>query len=235
MKAELKEKLVEKDVEIKDVLFDSQATQRIKLVIEQNGETFELFHNMKPISDERFYELELEAEAVNKRAKTLKSSLVQPKFKLWQELVESIEGYEEDSQWRENMYPLDAVSVISQLLDVQAVLPESKGKAKGVLFSRNRPIEIITKRLFNGVLCVNSHFFRVETELERDEYLAIMSGEPSVLGLASAEKKCTAERLAVLYDRLCQDAEGYANLVPAPDKAAASMKFFQTQFERLGK
>jgi len=172
------------------------------------------------------------------KVKKATTSIYTPKHALWNDLVESREGYTERPDWKEKTHQSDAVGVINALLHAQ-VLDESEieSKSKKALFDEDALTPIAFRALQAGVLMTLSHSFRPETQAEMDEFLAIVTNEPLPNVLASAEKLSRPEKLYNLGSKLLADREGYADGsdIPPWHLAATIETFFLRQMARMGK
>jgi hypothetical protein len=214
--------------------YDRNKPQTVKMEIQKGGKTFPVNHVINPISDERFFELELEIEQITKRAKSLSSDLYKPKHQLWKEVAESVTGYGKSDEWREKMYQADAVQALNAVLHCEVVTEtEETGKDEVLEFDALTPIRL--RVLQSGVLTEKVHNYREETKAEMDEYLSIVTSAPNPNALASAEKMSGSEKLFRLGKKLLKNVEGYASDVPAWHIVASAQAFFEQQLARLGK
>lgn len=217
----------------KVLLYDADASQIIPLKINIGRKSYQVSHKMKPLSDDRFFALESELAANNRRIATLSSDLYSPKHNLWTELVEGQSGYQERADWKDKVYANDCVQAVNALLGVE--VSEADRQEETELLNFDELAEITLTSLFNGESLQTSFFFREETKDELDEYLGILNSEPQKNVLASAKKKSVSQRFCELYDLFEPETKGYAGRVPAWHKVQAIKVFFEGQMARLGK
>jgi hypothetical protein len=219
-------------------LYRQNAPQRIPLTLTKNGRDYTLYHNISPLTDERYLQLENEIARENKRAaKRVTSEIYNPKFRLWQEIVESREGYRDRTDWKESTHPSDAIAVIQALLFAQ-VLDESDtevAEPQDDLYDDEALTGVSIRALQSGALLTLTHYFRQETKAEMDEFYSIVADQPNSNTLASAEHLTRAEKLWNLGRKVFKESDGYDGPVPVWHLAATTESFFLRQIGRMGK
>lgn len=217
------------------VLYDRSQPQIIPLDVTLGRKTFRVSHTLGMLSDERYFKFALEQEEMVRRAKKLTTGIYEPKHKLWKELAESVSGYGESADWKDQMYQADAVSAVNALLRCDPVR-ESEEVAEGEVLEFNRKIPVTLKVMQSGILIEVTHYYREETKSQMDAYLAIISNAPDPNALASSVKKSTEQKFAELARQMVVESEGYENNdIPAWHLAESAPIFFQGQIARVGK
>jgi len=220
-------------------LYDITAKQRIPFTISKNGREFPVAHILKPLSNERFFLLQEDVQRMADRIKKLSTTMFEPKQKLWDELVESREGYKEREDWRQATHQSDCLAAINALLHVQTI-DESDAEADDTdeLFDDDALTKISFNAMFNGVLITNmSHSFRQESKAEMNTFMALETDDTNPNALASAVKQSKAQKLYELGRKLLSEAEGYkdASQIPAWHLAVTTESYFLRQIARAGK
>lgn len=222
----------EKELEVIEKNYDRNAAQTICWAIETEAETYKVSHTLKPLSDERFFEFALESEKNLKRATKADLSLLTPKINLWRELVESVEGYEEAADWKEQMFENDAVSAVTHFLNVDVVPNEAKTK-KLRSFNQNTTIKLAALHgttVFTGLEIT----FRRASQAERSLWIQLLAGTDEQL--ASAVEISAQEKQYRLARKLFVDCKGYENKdIPAWHLTRAAWKYFDNLDDELGK
>lgn len=219
------------------ILYDSTKPQRIPLRLEKPGQTFTVYHNLEPLTNERYFEYQNDIVDLASRIKKISTAITSPQQKLWAELVTGRAGYKERDDWKEKTHPNDAVAAIAALLSVQVLdNSEIESSDKAAVYDEDELTVISFRALQSGVLMTLSHSFREETKAEADEFLAIDVGQADENNLAAAEKMSKQERLYRLGKKVLKETEGYAECeVPAWHLAATTETFFLRQASRMGK
>jgi len=220
------------------VLYDATAPQRVPFTITKNGKDFPVAHVLKPLSDSRYFEFQEQMSTMADRLKRLSTSMYGPKDALWQELVESREGYREREDWKESTHQSDRLAVVNALLTVHLTDEPVDVESEDELFDDESLVVIPFQAMYNGALLLNlSHSFRQETKHEMDSFLSIETDEPDPNILASAAKRSKSEKLCELGRKMLKDRVGYAEAsdVPAWHLAATTEAFFLRQIGRAGK
>lgn len=220
------------------ILYDARAGQRVPLTIPKNGREYRLTHNLKPLDNDRWIELQNDILERSARSSKVTSDIVQPQYKTWIDLVESVEGYKARDDWKTHIHMNDGVAAVTavmhtHVLDNSAVdIEEESGE-----YDDEAPTKITFRALQSGALLTLSISYREETKGERDEYLAILTGAPNENAIASAEKLSEAEKLWRLGKKVMVGFDGYAegSEPPAWHIALTVKTFFERQTDRLGK
>lgn len=227
---------LDKNVQISEtpILYDATAEQNIPLEIAKGTKVFRVSHNLKPLSDDRFFQLEDEVQLSIKRLKKLSTEIFSPRHELWKELAIKREGYTEREDWLDSTKEADAVQAINALLHAEVV--PATDEESGLL-DDEAETPIVFRAMFSGALVELTHFFREETKAEKDRYFSITANEPDSNALASAVKKSKTQRLYELGISMVKRTEGYANgQIPAWHIAKTTEAYFdQVVFARLGK
>jgi hypothetical protein len=218
------------------VAYDARLSQRIPLTLTKNGQDFQLFHTLGPLTDERYFKATLEIERFAQKGK-LTSGIYTPKHRLWMDLVESREGYKERSDWKEKTHHTDALQAVNALLHAQVIDQSEVDAEKPALFDEDELTVIPFRALQSGVLITLSHSFREETAAEMDAFLAMQNNAPDPSVLASGIPTSDAEKLARLGRGMLREHAGYApgSEIPAWHLATTTESFFLRQMARLGK
>lgn len=221
------------------ILYDSRLNQTVPFTLTRSGRDYPLTHTLRPITDERYFKLQLETEQLGSKVKTLSSAIYAPKRSLWAELVESTTGYKERADWKEKMHESDAIATVNAMLHA-LVVDESEmdeDPAAEGLFDIDALTPVEFRALQSGKLLTLTHYFRPETKSELDQFLAIETGEPIPDVMASAQKLSRAERLYDLGKEMVKDRKGYADGsdIPAWHLATTTESFFLRQMARMGK
>lgn len=220
------------------ILYDSRSPQRIPLELEKSGQTFRLYHNLQPLSNDRYCEFQNRITELATRIKKLTTAILEPQHELWKELIDTREGYKERADWKEATHTNDAVAVITALLMVQVLENNEIEPKEGAPVYDEAALHIIAFRAMqSGALLTLSHSFREETKAEADEFLAIEANQSDDNNLASHDKVSKQERLYRLGKKLLQESDGYAegSEVPAWHLAVTTETFFARQAARMGK
>jgi len=222
--------------------YDMTAQQTIPFTLEKNGRFYKVSHTVRPLTDERFFRLEIEKEERAKSISKSQTEVLIPSARLWDELILSRQGYKEVDDIRAKTNMMDKVHCILGLLHAQPKElvqdtdnPEEILEAE-ILFDDDEPTEVQLEVLQGGVLITTSHFFQPETQEQMDEYLSILANTPKPHRLSSSDRKQSkSERVAQLYDDTCTKRSGYKDgtEVPAWHKLPAVMHFFANQFSRI--
>lgn len=216
--------------------YDADAAQAIPLEITFRGRDRRVIHNLAPLTDARFFQLERERDEAKKRlvkAGGLSTEAYAPNTALWDDLAQSIEGFAPDAEWKTKTHFLDKTNAIGAFLHTAEV--EEEDPLDDDLLTFDATFEVKLSVLQSGVLIETTHVFREETKAEFDEYLAIMSSKPRAGALAKFAQVSSAERMTDLYDALTQGASPYVGRVPAWHKLAAVGIHFSRQLARMGK
>jgi hypothetical protein len=219
------------------VEYDAESVQQIPLTLNRNGRRFTVTHHLGPLSDERYFKFQDDAEQLAERLKKLTTAIHGPKGSLWSDLCVAVEGYLERDDWKAGVHQTHKSTAITALCDVQILDPEAV-EEEGDVWDIDAPIVINFATMFSGVQLRNmSHTFRPESEAEMDEFLAIQANQPNENELASAVKISLAERMVRLGRKVLQDHSGYKNGSPVPawHLAATTESFFLRQIAQTGK
>lgn len=217
----------------KPIFYDAAADQIIPLEIAKGSKVFRVCHHLKPLSDERFFELEDKVQLSIKRLKKLSTDIFNPRHDLWKELAIKREGYTEREDWLEVTKEADAVQAVNALLYAEIIPADDEESG---LLDDEAETPISFRAMFSGTLVELTHFFREETKAEKDRYFSITANEPDSNVLASAVKKSKNQRLYELGVSMITRTEGYANgQIPAWHIAKSTEAYFdQVVFARLG-
>lgn len=220
------------------ILYDATAEQRIHITLTKNGKTYDLFHRLAPLSDERYFQCHEEMERLGRRSTTVTTNIYTPKHSLWFDLVQGREGYADKPDWKEKTHHTDAIQAINALLHAQ-VLDDTEidDSNAAELYDEDSLTKIPFRALQSGVLMTLTHSYREEAASELDAYLAITTNAPEPNVMASALKTSVAEKLDRLGRAMLRDSEGYApeSHIPAWHIATTVDAFFIRQLARVGK
>lgn len=228
--------------EIMPYEYNATLSQTIPLRLEKNGKIYRVTHELKPLTEARFFSFEKQKEDLNKTVSRSQTSALIPTVELWNDLIVDRVGYASTDDIKKT-YIMDKVNAILGLIYSKVIEIPDNGKEEidildaEMLFDDSELNEIKLEVMQGGVLMTTSHFFTEETQDQMDEYLSIISNTPSPSRLASTarDKRSKAERVAELYDEVHIKHFGYAegSEVPAWHKLPAVMYFFAYQFNRM--
>lgn len=224
------------------VFFDSDAEQRVELVIQYRGTERTVAHRFSPLTDEQFFQYEQRKKTrVQVSGQELlivrndDQELAAAEW-LWNELALGRAGYVPRDDWRERTNVLDKTQAIQEgLLAVYAVRnekPTADDEAAG-LVDDDLGTEIELDCLFNSTASTTKHSFRAPTAADVKEYDRLMRIADNVIARGSRRPQAAqliipskARELAALYDALIVEADGYAGRVPAHHKREAVLELF---------
>lgn len=218
-------------VEEQSFLYDARKPQTIPLTVDKNGKKFRVTHSFKPLTNERFFEFQESIEDVSAKLTKVSTKMYEPKDTLWNELIETVEGYKERADWKAGVHVSHRTEAINGLIAIQFIDGDAD-TAEDALWDIDDLTVIKFRTMQAGVLLTEmSHSFRPETKAEMDQFLAIESDQPEPNVLASAQKLSKAEKLCRLGKKLLVETEGYAagSEVPAWHLAATVESFFGRQ------
>lgn len=243
-----------------EVLYDADAVQRVGLDLESNGKLLTVYHNLKPLSDARFFAREMAIANLQKQQSAVANAVIQtarknnesddeikerldrieaeylPKlhkitFDLWDDLAESREGYK-NADRADWKEKTDAYHKLNAITALLFCLPlELDASESDDLFDEDALEEIKLKVVFSCEDLTVSHFFKPVSQKDRDSYNDILAGRT----IASAAHISDAERIAKLYDRMIETQVGYNGRTPAAHKIFAVKTLFDRDAEKLGK
>jgi hypothetical protein len=107
--------------------YDADAQQAIPLEINFRGRARRVIHNLAPLTDARFFQLERERDEAKKRlvkAGGLSTEAYAPNTALWDDLAQSIEGFAPDAEWKTKTHFLDKTNAIGAFLHTAEVEEE---------------------------------------------------------------------------------------------------------------
>jgi len=213
--------------------YDADAEQLIPLEIRGHR----IVHRLRPLTNERFFQLEKERLDVQKRiakSQNITTQIYAPNESLWNDLALEVIGFKPDPDWKIKTYFLDKTAAVGALLHTE-IKEEAENAEEDELLTFDIEIPVKMDVLQSGTLIETVHIFRQETKAEMDEYLAIMTDKPKAQGFARFAHDTSAERLCDLYDATNKTAMPYAGRIPVWHKAAAVQTHFARQFLRMGK
>ncbi len=231
----------ETEAQTETILYDSKAAQTVPLDLEKNGRTFRVSHILNPIPEKRYFEFQESEISTVQRLKRVSSAAVEPIFKLWDELCTGTVGYKASDQedWKERTKREDALGAMSAILFTRILSNDEMAvvETDTDLYDDETPSKIAFRAMYSGALVVLAHNFREVSQAEADEFLSIMSNQPSEKQLASAVKKSEAEKLSILGKKVLVGVEGYAENsdVPAWHLAETTKEHFTREADRMGK
>lgn len=220
------------------ILYDARAGQKVPLSIPKNGRDYRLVHNLKPLENDRWIELQNDILLQSTRSAKVTSDIIRPQYNTWLDLVESVEGYKARDDWKEHIHINDGVAAVTAVMHTHILDNEAVEVSEDAAeYDDELPTKISFRALQSGALLTLSISYREETKAERDEYLAILTNAPNENAIASAEKLSEAEKLYRLGKKLMVGFEGYADgsQPPAWHIALTIKTFFERQTDRLGK
>lgn len=220
------------------IKYDTTLTQSVSFQVEQNNKTYQLTHVIKPLTDERFFQLEKERAAIIKKIgkkSTLSIEIYKPLENVWNELAVERTGAKPREDWKERTHYLDKANVITALTRIE-IISEGEDETTEDLFDDEANFTIYAKVFFNNNFLPVTFYFKQESKAQMDEFVAILQDKPNANALASlSNPKSIAERLCDLFDALIESYEGYSSQVPAWHKIAAVSTQLNNQMSRLGK
>lgn len=218
-------------------LYDVSQPQTIPFTITRGGKSFRVSHTVQPPSNERFFQLQEDIDETLSRAKKASTLVFDPKLILWKEIVISRTGFVDRDDWKEATHPSDAVGVINAMLHIEVQAEEEQDVTNDDELLDDDALYVVAfnAQQGNALLTNLSHSFRQESKAEMDEYLAIISDQPSPNVMASAVKMSKAERYYRLGKKLLQGSTGYASDIPAWHLAFTVEVFLARQLGRMGK
>jgi hypothetical protein len=212
------------------VNYDASIAQEVPLKLTKGTRSYRVTHNLQPLSNDRYFEMQDDLEATALRLTKISTKAYEPKDRLWKDLVTSVTGYKDRSDWKDGVPFEHRTEAINALIFIH-LNDEPPTKADD-LWDIEELVDIPFHAMQSGVLITDLvHSFRSETKEEMDEFLSIEAGDTSSNNLASAQKLSKAERLYRLGKKLLKSTSGYApgTEVPAWHLASTTESFFLRQ------
>lgn len=222
------------EVSDEPILFDRDKTNVIGFDITKNRRSYHVEHTLRPLTDERFFQMAKEGQEALKRATRVTTELMQPRLDLWHELVDSVSGYKEREDWQKGVHYLDKLTAINLLVHTQPI--EEEPVFDDSLALDDQPVEVRLRVLQCKALIEVKFRFREESQKQMDRFLAIDENTPKTPGVIASHQQLTQpEKLYNLGKELLLDTEGYVGQPPAWHLAVATKVFFSGQADRVGK
>ena len=198
-------------IDLSETLYDASSGQSIPLTLRQGGKTFDVRHQLDPLTDDRYFTYIERQDAADKTAAknaALSTAVHSPKVDLWNELATGVEGYKARDDFRDSVHFTHKKEAIDGLLEVQ--FSDDELETASDAWDIDALVTVPFRAMYSGALIVNlSHSFRPETKAEMDAFLALEFSRPDKNKLASAKRESTSQRLAELGRQLLKDTTGY--------------------------
>lgn len=207
--------------------YDRRRPHACKLRIDED---FEVIHHLSPLSDERYFQLEQEIERAVRHSSRVSVKMFEPKVKLWRELIDSIEGYDDlPDDFRESIFTDEAVRVVNSMLDVQITGIESDKRT----FRRETTVSLTALQGSTAFVDLSLKF-RIPTHGERDVWYQVIAGRQNELASA-ATNSSKSERLFKVAQAMLVSSEGYEDGPPAWHVIAAATHYLNYLDDQMGK
>ena len=146
------------------IFYDRNAVQRIPLDSIDNGVKSRSWHHLKPLLNERYFQLENEIEAA-KAQKLSVREMLEPKHKLWRELFVKREGFKEKD---ENALFFEGVQAVNALLYYEPT--PARDAAEGELLNYEADDSIYFGAMYSGAWLGLKLFFKGEFSCNLEGY-----------------------------------------------------------------
>jgi hypothetical protein len=122
-----------------------------------------------------------------------------PKERLWDELIQTVEGYKEREDWKSGVHLSHKSEAITAIIDVQ-VFDDDEESAEDELWDIDELTVIHFRAMQSGALLPEmSHSFRPETKAEMDAFLAIDDGRGGGIAISATWRYGTIEGNTASY------------------------------------
>lgn len=216
-----------------NILFDSQASQKIPLKIRKGTREFDVAIEFAPSSDEEWFELMEAIPAAARRLKSVSVELFAPYAALGRNKAVARYGYADNPNWKTATRDSDYISAMKGYFDVWADTETVETSKELLDDEAESPVKLISN--FNERECETQIFFQEASKDQTDEFMGALAGLPNKTALASAKKVSKERRLYALYTALKTREENYSDRIPAWHAVEAVTAFFNMEMQRLGK
>lgn len=220
------------------ILYDQTQLQIVKWQPVKSGKVFDFSVLLKPISNESYFNFQLEVEKIQSRKKEdspFSFAELAPHKTFLIEHIEKLDVDNPPSNWQDKIHPSDAGQILTGLFDVKFVETENADDADDFFADSVYRYEFDVYQNCSVTRCSIS--LREETASESESFTAISANLPDKHSLASSVRQSREEKLFDLAKKLVINFDGYGENVdpPAWHLTAVLKKHFVMQVARLGK
>lgn len=213
--------------EEKPILYDRRAIQKIPLLSVDGNRQSRCWHFLKPLSNERYFQLEQEVEEVINEKRNELRKIYKPYFDLWQELFIEREGLKEKDF---DVLFTEAVQAIKALIYYEsAPLTQSTDNEN---FDFDADDEVYFGAMFSGAWLGLQIYFQNQLSGKIDAYQETQ--KKTGTHIWNAQNRSKAEKLHELVLPFTTKANGYAeadsliDVVPAWHITKAADELFSS-------
>lgn len=147
------------------IFYDRNAVQRIPLDSIDNGVKSRSWHHLKPLSNERYFQLENEIDRVQYEGSSNVRDILKPKYDLWRELFIEREGFKEKDT---DALFIEGVQAVTALLYYENIPPREA--EEGELIDYDADESMYFGAMYSGAWLGLRAFFKSELRNYLDEY-----------------------------------------------------------------